>query len=138
MEDVEIAAGAGHDVRMSGADVLISSERATRVEARSIELTTGWNGDISVDPVGGAFATGQMQISGSRIVSTDPASGMRLSSNNDIELMPGVGRDVVVSSGGLVVSTSGSTSISSRSISTARLVSRIRTTPRLRLSRTIA
>ena len=116
-EDVQIAAGAGQDVRLSGADVVILSDRSTRVEARSIELSTGWNGDVAMNNAGGALATGQLRFSGSGVASGDSMRGFSMGSARDIELLPGVGRDVIVSSGGFGVMTTGSTSIASRSIS---------------------
>merc|ERR1740117_2152434 len=116
-EDVEIAAGAGQDVRLSGADVVILSARSTRVEARSIELATGWNGDVAMNNAGGALATGQLRLSGGGVASGDSMRGFSMGSARDIELLPGVGRDVIVSSGGFGVMTTGSTSIASRSIS---------------------
>ena len=51
-EDVEMAAGAGHSVLVSGKDVLISSERETRFEANSIELATAWIRWLKVSVLG--------------------------------------------------------------------------------------
>ena len=61
-EDVELAAGAGRNVLVSGADVAITSERNTLVEADSIGLSADWNGDVSVKLAGGALSTGSMRV----------------------------------------------------------------------------
>ena len=115
-EDVELAAGADRNIMMSGADVVVAAQDTMKVEAAHIELAAAWNGDVSVGLAGGAMAAGSVRVSGSGVESHDAMLGLRLSSARDIELLPGVGHDVVVASGGLLVSTEGTTSISSRSI----------------------
>ena len=57
-----------------------------------------------------------MLMTGSTIESTDSTTGLRLNSARDIELLPGVGHDVVVTGGGFAVNTQGPTTIASQSI----------------------
>merc|ERR1719502_45371 len=113
-EDVELAAQ--QNVHLSGTDVLMTSTNQARFEANNIEMSTAWNGDMILDTAGGAVATGSMRVTGSAIESTDKTLGLRLNSARDIELLPGVGHDVVVAGGGFSVSTQGKTTISSQSI----------------------
>ena len=101
----EVAAGAGHNVLISGEDVNIAAEKRAHFEANSIALSTGWNGDVKIDTAGGAVTTGGMQLSGAALEVTDPLQGLQISSQRDIELLPGVGHDVVVAGGGFSVST---------------------------------
>ena len=79
-------------------------------------MSTRWNGDVAMKLAGGAIAAGGVRMSGSAVESQDMMEGLRLSSARDIELLPGIGHDVMIAGGGFAVSTLGSTSISSRSI----------------------
>ena len=115
-EDVEIAAAVNRDVMVSGQDVAVAAQNRMLVEAAQIELAAAWNGDVAVGLAGGALATGSVRVSGSGVESQDAMMGLQLSSARDIELLPGIGHDVTIASGGLSIVTEGATTISSRSI----------------------
>merc|ERR1719440_2162742 len=55
-EDVEVAAGLGGDVVMSGGAVSMSAVKSVDVSAGSIGLSTEWAGRITVAPSGGEMA----------------------------------------------------------------------------------
>ena len=105
--DVDIASGAGRHVMMRGGSIILDASRSVTLSGEGGEFEVGWNRDMTLASTGGSFSTGGLRLSGGTVESVDVNSGMHLVSARNVDVSSGLGRDVVIRSGGGVSLTAG-------------------------------
>ena len=117
MEDVTLSAGKDKDIMMSAGAVLVASAKSTKIRSRTIELETGWNQALTMNPNGGLVSMGAVQMTGSRVGTDDEMHGMSIRSKEDVEIAAAEDSDVYVSGGSIALAATESVSMVGSSVS---------------------
>ena len=83
------------NMMVTGGMVDIHSDEDTVISSHSIELSSGWNQQISMDANGGFVTLGAVKMTGSRVSSDDAMHGIAMRSKEDVEIAAADDSDVM-------------------------------------------
>jgi len=83
-EDIVMATGESKQLRLSGGDMSLMAREHMNIQATALSMNAGWNKAIHFNTPGGAVRYQSVQISGTRIHSSDQQQGLQLRADEDV------------------------------------------------------